>query len=385
MYSFNIFHYISIVCLLIVAAFVLTVYLMPHWISFIKKVQLLDKPDHRKLHTEPTPSMGGVIIVFTILAFSILPISISEPQESVFIIVSIVWFAVIGFFDDWKDLNAKLKLFLQIAFATVAFALGYRIDFLFGIFGIGEIGIVYSYILTLGFYILIVNAYNLIDGVDGLAGGLLLVNFFCFGLIFVLLEAYGAALFCAICFGAIIGFLRFNFHPAKIFMGDAGSLPMGMLMGVFTIKVLILIQTDTWVTSDQLAPMFVSALLAINAIPLFDTIRVFAVRLSKGKSPFNADRIHLHHIFMKNRFGHRKVCFFIHAFHLAIILTVTQLSQFLREDIEVFLVLIVASTVFEINTYFRLKRKKVEKTQLEKKADQYMKNNKRLSLKNQDI
>ena len=162
--------------------------LVPKVIQLVHKYDLMDKPNLRKLHVIPTPSMGGVAVCVAIVIVVSISSFFITWDDGLFIISSLLGFCILGFLDDWKDLNAKLKLALQLLFSTVAFLLGFKIDYCFGFLGIYELPLLVSYILTMGMYVLLINAYNLIDGIDGLAGGLVTINLAFFSVIFLCLN-----------------------------------------------------------------------------------------------------------------------------------------------------------------------------------------------------
>ena len=371
-YLFN-FNYLSAIVVMVLVSYAIGINLVPIVIRKVIQLNMMDEPDHRKLHAVPTPSMGGLAIIASIYLTIIVPVFYMSFQEAAFILVALISFALLGFFDDWKDLNAKFKLFVQLAFASAAYFLGFKIDHAFGLFGVEEIAPIASYILTVGLYILLINAYNLIDGIDGLAGGILVINLCFFIIIFLMFDHYGFALLSAITLGAVFGFLKYNFHPAKIFMGDSGSLPLGMLMAVFTFESLALVPRSYEEIHSHI--WLIPALVAVNSIPFFDTLRVFIVRIMKGKSPFNADRIHLHHIFQKNNFGHTQISLFIHASHLIIIMFAIICTQWTTITVDVFSVVAFSAIAFEMNTFLRIREKTKQKSLLKEELEQFNKKN----------
>lgn len=345
---------------------------MPTIIYLVKRLNFLDKPNERKLHTIPKASMGGLGIVGTMLAVLIPLLIFDQFDDFYFVILSLVLFTIIGFIDDWKNMPAKIKLLLQILFATVAYYLGFKIDYGFGFLGINEIHPILSYILTLGVHVLLVNAYNLIDGIDGLAGGILLLNLSAFAMIFMFYGHYYYSLISFVTLGSVAGFLKYNLFPSKIFMGDTGSLPLGALMSILTFKVLHFVNQDPYMEDSIWLITFV---IALNGIPLFDSLRVFVIRMLKGKSPFSADRNHIHHLYIKNGFGHLNGAFVIHALHLSVLILTIFIARQLSISQGVFYVLFVLFLAFELNTIFRLQNKDSQKEVLNKQKDKAMKSN----------
>ena len=184
-------------------------------------------------------------------------------------------------------------------------------------FGVREIPLEASVFLSVFTYIVIVNAFNLIDGVDGLAGGVGFTASIFFGIWFYLVGdvVYGVLAFSLA--GAILGFLRYNFYPAKIFMGDSGSLMIGFLIAVMAIE---LVEYDKSLLPAGILTISKPLLaMTILVIPLLDTARIFIYRAAKGMSPFKADSNHIHHKMMKLGFGHRKTVITLLSFNVLFI------------------------------------------------------------------
>jgi UDP-N-acetylmuramyl pentapeptide phosphotransferase/UDP-N-acetylglucosamine-1-phosphate transferase len=233
----------------------------------------------------------------------------------------------LGILDDLKDLSAKYKFIVQVGLASLIALSGIRITSFEGLFGIAELPVSAQYTFTILAIVGITNAFNLIDGIDGLAGGLGFMSLVTLGTVSYheWRQQY--------CIGGIcIGrrpcslFLYFNFNPAKIFMGDTGSLVLGFVIAVLSIR---LIQVNAFVAAPVLshAPVFV---LGIVFIPVFDTLRVFALRIWKGGSPFIADKTHIHHLVTNQGFSHgfaSKLICFIHGFVLIEVYWLRDLRQ----------------------------------------------------------
>ncbi len=258
------------------------------------RLHAVDVPkDSRRMHKVPTPRMGGVAI-FIGIALTMLTFC----EMSNFIIVALygaLLMVIMGVFDDIYSLNALLKLGVQILAALTVVLNGICIDFIsvgdkFYSFGSWSVPITVIWIVAL------TNALNLIDGLDGLACG---VSVICStSLLFVTLIAgdVQSALITAIIVGACMGFMPYNAHPAKIFMGDSGSQPLGFLLAVLSVQ-------GVFKTSTVLSFLIP---LSIFALPLFDTTAAIVRRLLHGKNPFSADRGHIHHRLIDFGFGQKK-------------------------------------------------------------------------------
>jgi UDP-GlcNAc:undecaprenyl-phosphate GlcNAc-1-phosphate transferase len=265
------------------------------------KLQLVDKPSARKAHAGQIPLVGGIAIwTATMAALLVSNPSWSSLSGISFMLISASVLLIIGVIDDKTDLRASLKLTIQIALAYYAFLNGIRIESLHGIFGIYAIPVLVQYVLTLIVITGVVNAFNLMDGIDGLAAGLALVSFMLFGWMalltgqMILLYLYLALI------GALIGFMRFNLSAkAKVFMGDAGSLFIGLIMVLSAISI---IQSAQGTSNIRLV---LSVVTGVLALPVLDSLRVYRRRAKNGYSPFRADRTHFHHLVLQLGIKHR--------------------------------------------------------------------------------
>lgn len=294
----------------------ITVYDIPIIISLAHRKNLVDVPDERKLHNKPIPPLGGIaIFVGIFISYSIWAGS-NIPVFYPFLIAGSVLLLTVGIKDDIFALDPGKKFIAQgLAAASVVIGGNVRLYILDGLFGFHTMPEAVAVVVTIVAFVIIINAYNLIDGVDGLAGTLSMIGTLMFGIWFFINGHVGEALLAASVAGALLGFLYYNITPAKIFMGDAGSLIVGMLMGVLAFR-LIELNAGSTVISFQSPTVFALSLLII---PLFDTLRVFVVRISQGKSPFNPDRNHIHHKLLAMGFGHRNICRFLSLAHGGII------------------------------------------------------------------
>ncbi|HEX7845713.1 MAG TPA: MraY family glycosyltransferase [Chitinophagaceae bacterium] len=309
-----------------VTAFVVTLISIPPIISLINRYKLHDLPNSRKEHSMPIPTMGGIAIFagMMVAMFLWFPFSTEIAQVSFFF--SLIVLLALGIMDDLRDLSARYKFVVQIGLAILIAVSGIRINSFDGLFGIYELPVSAQYTFTILAIVGITNAFNLIDGIDGLAGGIGFMSLITLGMFLTLsgdnitaLIAFGLA-------GGMLAFLYFNLNPARIFMGDTGSLVLGFVIAVLSIR---LVQMNLFVAKPILtnAPVFV---LGIVLIPVFDTLRVFAIRIWKGKSPFSADKTHIHHLLTTTGFSHSfaaKLICFIHGFILAEIYWLRNLKQ----------------------------------------------------------
>lgn len=309
-----------------ISAFIVTLLAIPPIISLVKKYQLYDMPGDRKEHMSPIPTMGGIAVVAGMMMALFLWFPFSNGVAQICFFFSIAILFGLGILDDLKDLSAKYKFIVQVGLASLIALSGIRITSFDGLFGITELSVSAQYTFTILAIVGITNAFNLIDGIDGLAGGLGFMSLVMLGLFLTMSGDSNTALVAFALAGAIFAFLYFNFNPAKIFMGDTGSLVLGFVIAVLCIR---LMQVNVFVASPVLShsPVFV---LGIVFIPVFDTLRVFALRIWKGKSPFVADKIHIHHLLTNQGFSHgfaSKLICFIHGIVLIEVYWLRDLRQ----------------------------------------------------------
>jgi len=283
-----------------VTAFVVAMILMPPLIRVIYRFKLFDVPDGRKEHVAPIPTMGGIA---SGLAMAVACVFWFEFKRDVFVasfFFSIAVLFAIGMMDDLKNLPARYKFAIQIAVALLIAFSGVRITSFNGLFGVYELSTVAQYTFTVLAITGITNAYNLIDGIDGLAGGLGFMSLVILGIFLTLCGDANTAIIAFALGGGLLGFLYYNFNPAKIFMGDTGSLVLGFVTAVLCIR-LIELNTAAQVHMLPHAPIFV---LSVVMIPVFDTLRVFSLRIWSGRSPFSPDKNHIHHLLTNNGWSH---------------------------------------------------------------------------------
>lgn len=290
---------------------------------------LTDDPDDgRKQHKVNTPTLGGVaIFAGALVAFSAL-YDLHGFNDLRFITPALVILFFAGIKDDLLVLAPDKKLMIQIGCAALITYLGnLRITSLWGIMGLQEIPFWPGVLITVFLIIALINAFNLIDGINGLAGTLGLLASLCFGFWFAF-NGFGSLTILSFSLaGALVGFLIFNYNRAKIFMGDTGSMAVGFIIAIIAIRFIEAnrLQLDTLAYPIINAP---AVAFAILSIPLFDMIRVFVLRLSKKRSPFSADRNHIHHYFVDSGFSHAKSTGILFWVNVSCILIALPLTQF---------------------------------------------------------
>ena len=292
------------VALSAIVACVTSITAIPVIIKISRLKNLMADPGERSSHITKTPTLGGVAIFASTLISYFLWENPDEGQLIHLSISAIVILFFLGVKDDILVLSPKKKMFVQVAVSALVVILAdLRIENLFGIFGINEVAYVLSLPLTVFVFIALINAINLIDGIDGLAGGIGMIAGGMFGLWFFLNGHFAMACLAASMAGSLCGFLRFNYSKtSKIFMGDTGSLIVGFLLSMFALKFIQLnIEYRFNPNASFSAPILA---IVVLIVPIFDTLRVFIIRLKDKKSPFIGDRNHLHHILIDSGLSH---------------------------------------------------------------------------------
>jgi len=273
-----------------------SMFVLPKLARIAMAIGLTDKPaEKRKVHKIPRPLVGGIgmIIAATFSSLILIPIS---GMRGYFLGLSVL--LLIGFFDDFKELGHKQKFLAQIvaSLLLIYFSKVYLVTF-GDLLGIGDISLPdiswFIWVITIFCVVGVINAVNLMDGLDGLAGSISFVAFLTFAIHASLAGQEALMLLNLALAGAVLGFLRFNWYPSAMFMGDAGSLCLGFSLAFMALAL-------TQGSNAHVSPV---CPLLILAVPITDTLTVMGKRILRGKSPFKPDRYHLHHILMRYGIG----------------------------------------------------------------------------------
>ena len=317
-------YYLLFVACLFFGTFGITFYLIPKVLWVSKEKNLMAEVVGRSAHTAETPSFGGVAFFITLILVLSLIQSLRLNYVGNHLIAAITILFMVGLKDDLVVSTARVKLFGQIAAACfVVFSPEMHLTNLHGFWGINEIPEILGIFLTTFLIIALINAYNLIDGIDGLAALVGIAISLTFGVIFYLTKHPYFVLVSTSLGGILCAFLRFNFSRGtrKIFMGDSGSLIIGLMIAFLTIKFLVM---EPFAPLMKLGYEPSSRILFIGCIlfiPVFDTLRVILLRLLKGDSPFSADKEHAHHIMLDLGLSHKRASFYLVGLNLLVILT----------------------------------------------------------------
>jgi len=333
-------------------AYLLTFLTIPKIIGLVEYKKLMDEPNKRSSHIKRTPTLGGVAFFYTLI-FALFFLRVwCDHDEAIYVIPGLTILFIIGLKDDLVVLSPYTKLIAQvIAITFIISNESFTIHSLNGFFGIDEIPI-YVYYLMAGFIMLtIINAYNLIDGIDGLAAIVGIVILIIYATIFYMTKEYFFLLISLTLNGCLIAFLKFNLSSTseKIFMGDTGSLIVGFVISILTLKFLAL----TPEKYDDL-PFLIENIpliaISILIVPLFDTARVFTIRVANKRSPFSADRNHTHHILIDYfKMSHRKASLIIGGFNLVFVYLIIILGS---ASYNFWLVTVLVITVIILGYFF---------------------------------
>ena len=283
-------------------ALFISLLLVPFVAKLAIKIGAVDKPNERKVHTKIMPRMGGLAIYLSF--FAVLFLSHEMTMQHIGLLTGGTVLVLVGIIDDKTDMPAKIKLLGQIFAACIVVAAGVRVEFMTN-FILG--GVFPLYIFSVPFTVLwivaITNAVNLIDGLDGLAAGTSIIAATTMAISGYATGQTEMASMALILIGASLGFLKYNFHPAKIFMGDTGSMFLGYNLSVLAIMGF----TKSFTVLSLVTPILVLA------IPILDTLFAIIRRKMNNKPIFKPDKNHLHHCLLNYGFSHRNTVLIIYA------------------------------------------------------------------------
>lgn len=286
-------------------SFIITFLAIPVVIQIAETKKLYDVPDERKVHTNLVPSLGGVGIFGGFILAALLSISPYTNHEFQYFFAASMVIFFLGLKDDLVILSASKKFIGQVIAASIIIHLGgIKLTSMHGLFGFENVPEGFSLALSYLTIIVIINSFNLIDGIDGLAGSLGTLTMLIFGVYFFVIHETAYSLLAFAMAGSLGAFLIFNHNPAKIFMGDSGSLMIGLINAILVLKFINVANAATAIfpMSSSVAVGF-----AILFVPLMDTLRVFSIRILAGRSPFTPDRNHIHHLLLDRGLGHTAV------------------------------------------------------------------------------
>lgn len=288
-----------------VVAFIVAVALTPLTAKLARRVGAVDQPRERGLSEHPTPLLGGLAILAAVLVASFIFVDpgVAEDEKIRGILAGAIIVTLVGALDDRFDLAAPVKFIGQIVAATIPVVAGVEVaNITLPFIGAVDLGSAGAPLTVLGI-VFVINVVNFSDGVDGLAAGVCAISAVAFSIIAFDLGRGSAAVLAAIIAGAAAGFLVFNFHPAKVFMGDAGSNLLGLLLACVAVEGAV----KTQVVLALVFPLLVLA------VPFLDTTFVVLKRLKYGRPVYVADQSHFHHRMNRIGFSQRKTVLYLYA------------------------------------------------------------------------
>ncbi|RIL72439.1 undecaprenyl/decaprenyl-phosphate alpha-N-acetylglucosaminyl 1-phosphate transferase [Staphylococcus devriesei] len=323
--------------LLIAVTLVISLIITPVVIKVSIKLDLVDRPNYRKIHTKPVSVLGGTVILLSFL----IGIWLGHPIEREVrpLVIGVIVMYLIGLIDDIYDLKPILKLLGQIVAASIVVFYDITIDFIsfpmgptihFGIFSIP---------ITIIWIVAITNAINLIDGLDGLASGVSAIGLITIAFIAVLQANVFIIMICSVLIGSLLGFLFFNFHPAKIFLGDSGALMIGFIIGFLS---LLGFKNITFIS------LFFP--IVILAVPFIDTLFAMIRRMKNKQHIMQADKSHLHHRLLALGYSHRQTVLLIYS--IAIMFSLSSIILYLSQPLGVLLMFILIVITIELIVEF---------------------------------
>ena len=295
------FVFVFILSFLLSCIFIRQVIIISH------KKHLFDEPlEKRKIHLVKTPNLGGVAVVAALLLAVCFFMSAPVIPHLNYIIFSALLLFLTGLADDLVGVPALKKMLLQVVVALLLVLLANcRFLHLGGFMGIGTLPVVPSVVLSVTFVVALINAFNLIDGINYLAAGIGITSSILFAFYFYSMQSFGLLCIAVSLMGCLTGFLIYNRTPARIFLGDSGSTFLGLVMAIFSIFLVNGITGNETITGmAKVNGSAIALMMAIIVIPVFDTVRIFSLRIAGGKNPFEADRQHIHHRLLDAGFTH---------------------------------------------------------------------------------
>lgn len=338
---------IGISCLV---TFLITFSAIPSIVRIASNKGLMALPNGRTSHLIPTPNLGGIAIFAGVIISSIVFTGINTAHELKYIIAGMLILFFVGLKDDLQDLPPYQKLIGQILSALIIILPGdFYLHNLHGLFGIHELSFIPGILLSLLLFLALINSLNLIDGIDGLASGIGILASLFFGVVFLIDGPLAYAIMSFIVAASLLAFFYFNVFSKKnkIFMGDTGSMLIGLLLTILTIKFLNLGHSTLFVHQNHSAP---AVWLSVLIIPLFDTARVMVLRLSQGKSPFAADRTHIHHHVLRLSGNHLTATLLILSVNV-IFIALPFLFRNMPGEVLTLMILAMAAVLFNIPVY----------------------------------
>lgn len=302
-----------------VTSFLVSFMILPLIIKYTLSKNLVDIPGRRKIHKKVTPSLGGIAIFLGFLVAAVIWMDFNQWDFIRYILASLFIIFMIGVRDDLVPFRALHKLYGQIVAIVILLFSGISIQSFYGFLGVDVIPTWVGYPLTVFSIVVITNAFNLIDGLDGLAASVGLVALMAFGLWFFWVGDTTFSLFAFALVGGILAFLVFNWQPAEIFMGDTGAMVIGMMLSIMVIRFMDL-NADLGMSDPAKFSAPIASAACFIIVPLADTLRIVILRTLRGQSPFSPDKSHIHHALMRLGLTHGRTALILASVNLIFVL-----------------------------------------------------------------
>lgn len=349
---------VLLVGLLIAFAVALAVTALTHSrvAKFAQKRNIVDNPNARKLQRNPVPVMGGVAVFFGLVSGLCVSGIFVNVNELLPVIVAMSVMLCVGVIDDVSELSPWLRFVIEIAVVLMLiFTTHISLDSLQGLWGFYDLPFWLSAPLTVFAVVGMINAINLIDGVDGLSSGFCMMASIAFGALFIMTGNYDMAVLAAITLGSLMPFFFHNVFgdKSKMFIGDGGSLMMGVAMSAYVVAVISVRGEAFDAMPDGMG--LVAFTMAVMAVPVFDTLRVMTMRILRCTSPFRPDKTHLHHLFIDLGFSHIATTLSVLSLNLLVVLA-WLIAYLAGASIDVQFYVVIVSSVVVTAIFYKVMR-----------------------------
>jgi len=336
----------------IIFSFAVTFVAIPSIVRVSKIKDLMALPNGRTSHITPTPSLGGVAIFAGVIVSSVVFTGITTAHELKYIIAAMLIIFFVGLKDDLHPMAAYKKFIGQtVAILFILIPGDFHLASLQGLFGLYELPYLVSLLITYILFLALINSFNLIDGIDGLASSVGILSSTFFGIAFLLGNHLAYAVMSFILSSSLTAFFYFNVFSKKnkIFLGDTGAMLIGLILAIFAVRFLNFESNTIMLIKSQSSP---AILLAVLIVPLFDTARVFILRIVRGKSPFEADRTHIHHRLLDLEGSHLKTTAII-LFANIILIAIALIFRNINTELLITIILALAALLSFIPVYLK--------------------------------
>ena len=335
-----------------VASFVVVATVHSRVMKWAVQHNVVDNPNYRKLQREPVPVLGGVAVFFGLVVGLCVATPFIDIKPLLPVLMAMSVMLCIGVMDDVSGLSPWFRFLVEIVVTMLlVFLAGMSLDTFQGLWGVYGVPMWLSVPLTVVAVVGIINAINLIDGVDGLSSGYCIMASVAFGVLYFKVNSLSAIVMCAISIGSLLPFFFHNVFgkKSKMFIGDGGSLMMGVVMSSYVIA-----SISSGGACDKCVDMGIGLVpftLAVMCVPVFDTVRVMFMRILRHTSPFHPDKTHLHHLFIEMGFSHFGTTMSVLSLNLLVVLC-WLLSYKLGASIDVqFYVVMISGVLFTAGFY----------------------------------